>query len=225
MEPHKNLTSLATFIYNNATMSSYDSHTVYVGGLSYDATEDDVRDHFSQCGSVLSVRMPTFPDSGRSKGLAFVEFDGQAGVDAALQLADTNFMGRTIRVDVARGKGNSGDRPSRGRREFSPDRSSNRRQFGSPTRRDPSEPSETVFVGNLAWSATEDDLRSHFESCGDIVDVRLPEDRYSGRKKGFGYVTFDSVEAAQKALEMNGSEIAGRQVRLDFSASKRNQRS
>lgn len=208
--------------------------TVYVGGLSFDASESDVSEHFAQCGNVVNIRMPTFPDSGRSKGVAFVEFDDQSGVDAALQLSDSDFMGRTIRVDVARGKRDggdrsggdrfSGDRSNRGRRNRSRERSTERRKYRSPTGREQSEPSETIFVGNLAWKASEDDLRSHFESCGNVVDARIPTDRDTGRQKGFGYVTFDSVDAARKAMGMSGSDIAGRQVRVDFSAPKRNQR-
>jgi len=225
-------------------MAAADSLTVYVGGISYNATETEVSDHFSQCGEVLSVRMPTFPDSGRSKGIAFVEFAEKAGVDAALGMSDTDFLGRNIKVDVARAKTDRNDRNDRrgGGRDRSQERYGNNsrndryanksgggyeksggyeRRNRSPPSRQPSEPSDSVFVGNLSWSANEADLQDAFGGCGHIVSVRIPVDRNSGRQKGFGYITFESQDAANKAISLSGTDIAGRSVRVDYAASKR----
>jgi len=224
-------------------MAAADSLTVYVGGISYNATETEVSDHFSQCGEVLSVRMPTFPDSGRSKGIAFVEFAEKSGVDAALAMSDTDFLGRNIKVDVARAKTDRNDRNDRrgGGRNRSQERYGNNRndryasksgggyeksggyerRARSPPSRQPSEPSDSVFVGNLSWSANEADLQDAFGGCGHIVSVRIPVDRNSGRQKGFGYITFESQDAANKAISLSGTDIAGRSVRVDYAASKR----
>jgi nucleolin len=225
--------------------ASVDSLTVYVGGVSYDARENDVQDHFSQCGEILSVRLPTFADSGRSKGIAFVEFADAAGVEAALAMSDSDFMGRNIRVDIARGKSERSDRGAGGdRRGGGRDRSSerygNRREYNnrdynssrgggggyerrtrSPAQREPSEPSDSVFVGNLSWSATEEDLEKHFGSCGTIVSVKIPTNRATGRQKGFGYVTFNSRDGAGKALKLTGSDVCGRSIRVDYAAPRK----
>jgi len=215
-------------------MAAADSLTVYVGGISYNATETEVSDHFSQCGEVLSVRMPTFPDSGRSKGIAFVEFAEKSGVNAALAMSDTDFLGRNIKVDVARAKTDRNDRNDRrggGGRERSQERYGNKDRYNnkggyerrnrSPPSRQASEPSDSVFVGNLSWNANEQDLQDAFSGCGHIVSVRIPVDRNSGRQKGFGYITFESQDAANKAISLSGTDIAGRSVRVDYAASKR----
>jgi len=220
-------------------MSSAESNTVYVGGVSYDARENDVQEFFSQCGEVVSVRLPTFPDSGRAKGIAFVEFADKAAVDAALNLTDSEFLGRSIKVDVARGKTERSDRGGYndrrgGQRDRSSERYGSRRDNGRDNRggyerrsnrspaRQPSEPSDSVFVGNLAFAASERDLADHFAGCGSIVSVRIPTDRNSGRQKGFGYVTFESREAADKAMGLSGTDIAGRSIRVDYAASRNN---
>jgi len=195
-----------------------DGLTVFVGNLSYEATENEVKEHFESCGEISDIRVPTFPDSGRCRGSAFVTFASQDGVDKALALADSELLGRNLKVEVARGRS---ERPRRDFAESRPARG-NFRQDRSPRRNDrpASEPSETVFVGNLAWAASERDLEDTFSSCGSIQAVRIPQDRETGRQKGFGYVTFDSVEAAQKAIEFSGTEIQGRSIRVDFASTR-----
>ncbi|CAG8538164.1 6107_t:CDS:2, partial [Acaulospora colombiana] len=83
-----------------------------------------------------------------------------------------------------------------------------------------SEPSDTIFVGNLPFSVPEDDIYEVFGNCGEIVSVRLPTHRDTGGRKGFGYVTFSSVAAAKKAMELHGTKIGGRSIKLDFAESK-----
>lgn len=73
----------------------------------------------------------------------------------------------------------------------------------------------TVFVGNLSFDAENGDLESAFQEFGEVTSVRIPTDRDSGRKKGFGYVEFADAEAVQKAIDASGMEICGRSVRID----------
>ena len=81
-----------------------------------------------------------------------------------------------------------------------------------------SEPSETLFVGNLSFDAGQDAVTQAFEPYGVPTGVRIPTDPETGNYKGFGYVTFGSVEEAKSALEaMQGSYIEGRPIRLDYS--------
>lgn len=71
-----------------------------------------------------------------------------------------------------------------------------------------------LFVGNISWDATEDDIRKAFEAVGTVVEVKLITDReHPNRHKGFGFVTMGSEEEAEKAIqELDGKEIAGRAV-------------
>jgi len=72
-----------------------------------------------------------------------------------------------------------------------------------------------IFVGGLPWAVGDGELRAHFEGCGDITDAVVVMDRESGRSKGFGFVTFESDESAQNAIEnLDGSDMDGRSVRV-----------
>ncbi len=74
-----------------------------------------------------------------------------------------------------------------------------------------------LYVGNLNFSTTEDELRSHFEQNGiQPKTISLIKDKYTGRLKGFGFVEVDSDEACQKAIEaLNGKELSGRTLTVN----------
>ncbi|MEK7665670.1 MAG: RNA-binding protein [Patescibacteria group bacterium] len=75
--------------------------------------------------------------------------------------------------------------------------------------------SNRVFIGNLSFGATEEVVRDHFKDVGNLTDVYIPF------KKGFGFVTFSTAEEAQKAVsELDGSEVDGRPIHLDFARPK-----
>lgn len=70
-----------------------------------------------------------------------------------------------------------------------------------------------LFVGNLPYRITEDEIRQAFSEFGTVVDVRLISDRATGRAKGFGFVEMSSGEEANKAVEgMHGKELQGRNL-------------
>ncbi|XP_061535312.1 RNA-binding protein 34 isoform X2 [Phycodurus eques] len=78
----------------------------------------------------------------------------------------------------------------------------------------------SVFVGNLDFELKELALRRHFEECGVVEAVRLVRDRNTGLGKGFGYVLFESIDAVQLALKLEGSKLEGRPVRVKRSTEK-----
>src|SRR5450759_3063054 len=76
--------------------------------------------------------------------------------------------------------------------------------------------SAKVFVGNLDFNTTKDEVQSLFSQIGEIKDVFLPMDRESGRPRGFAFVEFASDEDAAKAIEkFNGHELVGRALRVN----------
>jgi len=82
--------------------------------------------------------------------------------------------------------------------------------------------STSVFCGNLNFRCTEDDLGNLFSQHGNVVNVRIVNDRETGRPRGFAFVEFDDANSAQSAIQqLNGYEMMGRQLRLD-SANQRN---
>jgi nucleolin len=109
--------------------------------------------------------------------------------------------GRAIKVDKSTPPNKDAQREKRAK------------TFGDQT----SPPSNTLFVGNLSFGATEDGVWEVFSEYG-VKSVRLPTERETGRPKGFGYVEFDDVEGAKKAFEAcSGMDIEGRTIRLDYS--------
>ena len=74
-----------------------------------------------------------------------------------------------------------------------------------------------VFVGNLDFKATRDQVESLFAEAGEVQDVFIPVDRESGRPRGFAFVEFDSEDAAEKAIEMfDEHELGGRALRVNM---------
>jgi len=72
-----------------------------------------------------------------------------------------------------------------------------------------------IYVGNLPFSVDEEALRNLFSSYGEIEEATIIQDKFSGRSKGFGFVTLKDDEAAKKAVsEMNGKEIEGRELKV-----------
>lgn len=76
--------------------------------------------------------------------------------------------------------------------------------------------SKKVFVGSLAWATSDEGLYDYFAQCGDVVEAKVITDRDTGRSRGFGFVTFSSEEGAQAAIDLDGSELDGRPIHVDF---------
>lgn len=132
---------------------------------------------------------------GKSKGIAFIDFADevcfsafvcvsifsahiravQAGAHAAVDMDNTTLMDRYIKVSLSAGKPQPREGDDGGAGGDKRDHASHERPPGC----------KTVFVGNLPWGATEDDLRAIFESCGTIWNVRLAIDRETGQAKGY----------------------------------------
>jgi len=73
-----------------------------------------------------------------------------------------------------------------------------------------------LYVGNLPWSATEEELQAHFSQAGPVKAVRIITEGRSGRSKGFGFVEMESADAGQAAIDtLNGKDFNGRELRVD----------
>jgi RNA recognition motif-containing protein len=73
-----------------------------------------------------------------------------------------------------------------------------------------------IYVGNLAYSVTDEDLKNAFEAYGEVESARVIKDRDTGRAKGFGFVEMPDSGEANAAIEgINGKEISGRSVNVN----------
>ena len=81
--------------------------------------------------------------------------------------------------------------------------------------------STKLFVGNLSFNTTENDLHEAFAAFGTVVEANLMMDRMSGRSRGFAFVTMSTPEEAQKAIEgMNGAQLADRALTVNIARPK-----
>jgi cold-inducible RNA-binding protein len=90
--------------------------------------------------------------------------------------------------------------------------------------------SKKLFVGNLSFQTTENDVTSTFEQCGAVESVSIITDRDTGRPKGFGFVVMEEEGASKAIASLNGTQLNGRtltvneakpMVRRDFSGGDR----
>ena len=73
-----------------------------------------------------------------------------------------------------------------------------------------------LYVGNLPWSCTEEELEAHFSQAGPVKAVRIITEGRSGRSKGFGFVEMESSDGGQSAIDtLNGKDFGGRDLRVD----------
>jgi len=158
---------------------------------------------------------------GRSRGFGYADFSSEEGQKTALGMSESELFGRNLLIKPAENKSFESPRGQK-RKSFGDrggDRGGRRSSFGGSG--DASEPSNSLFVGGLSYNATEDDLRDAFGEHGEVVSVRVALDRETGRPRGFAHVEFAELDSAKAAFEaLNGADIAGRGIRLDFAQSK-----
>ena len=73
-----------------------------------------------------------------------------------------------------------------------------------------------IYIGNLPFNITEDQLRAHYEAFGEVASARIITDRETGRSRGFGFIEMPDDSAAEAAIEAtNGSEMDGRTLSVN----------
>ena len=74
---------------------------------------------------------------------------------------------------------------------------------------------KSLYVGNLPWSATEEEVRNLFATHGNVSSVKLVSDRETGRARGFGFVEMDDADASAAVEALNGTNFGGRTLRVN----------
>jgi RNA recognition motif-containing protein len=83
-----------------------------------------------------------------------------------------------------------------------------------------------IYVGNIAWGMTEDDLEALFAEHGTVVSASIITDKYSGRSRGFGFVEMEDDSAAETAIEaLNDSDQDGRALKVNQAKPREDNRS
>ena len=182
--------------------------TVFVGRLSWSIDDEWLKQEFEHIGGVVAARVMYERGTDRSRGYGYVDFEDKSYAEKAVkEMHGKEIDGRPINVDMSTSKPTVNPREDRQKR------------FGDI----PSEPSDTLFLGNLSFNADRDNIYEIFGKFGEIISVRIPTHPETEQPKGFGYVQYTSIDDAKKALEaLQGEYIDNRPVRLDYSTPKPN---
>jgi nucleolin len=152
---------------------------IFIKSLSFDIDEPTLASIFGKYGTTTKVKL--IMSGGRSKGIAFVEYDNAKSAEAAVEGENgAEHFGRQISVEI------SGNKP----------------QPNGPTSAAPGE-STCIFCGNMSFYSTEDSVRAFFGQAGNVTQVRIAMGE-DGRARGFCHVEFETPEQATAAMKLNG---------------------
>jgi len=199
-----------------------------VRGLPFEATEEDVLNHFRIQAEQLSL--PTWSDSGRCKGIAFLTCDSESqktsilGMDATTFTSGENTRDLSIKEYEERtrkprgdGRGGRGGRRRGGRggsagRGRGGGRGDDRGDAAAQSYVSDDETGREIYVSNASFASTKESFIEFFANLegGEVESITIPTQYQSGKPKGFAFVRFTSVEARDSALKKNGEELDGR---------------
>jgi RNA recognition motif-containing protein len=131
----------------------------------------------------------------QNRGFAYVDFDTEVAAMAAMSLTETELSGRNVLIKSST---NFEGRPQKEAEAVGG--AAQAGTNGARAAKPGHEASRKVYVGNLAFQSTEDDLWAHFEKCGEIDWVKVATFEDTGKCKGYGWVKFKQVEAAEAAV-------------------------
>ncbi|KAI3319089.1 hypothetical protein HD806DRAFT_509997 [Xylariaceae sp. AK1471] len=184
------------------TEDERDRRTVFVQQLAARLRTKELKEFFEKVGPVNEAQIVKDRISGRSKGVGYVEFKKEDSVTAALQLTGQKLLGIPVIVQLTEAEKNRQVRTTDGSGHGN------------------SVPFHRLYVGNIHFSITEQDLQNVFEPFGELEFVQLQKDD-TGRSRGYGFVQFRDADQAREALEkMNGFDLAGRPIRVGLGNDK-----
>ncbi|MED6266657.1 hypothetical protein CHARACLAT_004267 [Characodon lateralis] len=148
---------------------------LFIGGLSFETTDESLRAHFEQWGSLTDCVVMRDPNSKRSRGFGFVTYSSVEEVDAAMSARPHKVDGRVVE-------------PKR-----------------AVSREDSNRPGahitvKKIFVGGIKEDTEESHLRDYFQQFGKIEVIDIMTDRSTGKKRGFAFVTFDDHDSVDRIV-------------------------
>ncbi|XP_069770233.1 heterogeneous nuclear ribonucleoproteins A2/B1-like isoform X3 [Narcine bancroftii] len=148
---------------------------LFIGGLSFNTTEENLRMHFEQWGKLTDCVVMRDPQNKRSRGFGFVTFSSAEEVDDAMAARPHKIDGRVVE----------------------PKRAVAREESGKPGAH---LTVKKLFVGGIKDDTDEHHLRAYFKNYGKIESIEVITDRQSGKKRGFAFVSFDDHDPVDKVV-------------------------
>ncbi|XP_057584187.1 heterogeneous nuclear ribonucleoprotein A3-like isoform X3 [Hippopotamus amphibius kiboko] len=173
---------------------------LFIGGLSFETTDDSLREHFEKWSTLTDCVVMRDPQTKRSRGFGFVTDSCVEEVDAAMCARPHKADGRVVE-------------PKR-----------------AVSREDSVKPAahltvKKIFVGGIKEDTEEYNLRDYFEKYGKIETIEVMEDRQSGKKRGFAFVTFDDRDTVDKIVVQKYHTINGHNCDVKKALSKQEMQS
>ncbi|KAF2482651.1 hypothetical protein BDY17DRAFT_163698 [Neohortaea acidophila] len=175
---------------------------IWIGNLPFTVTKERLREFLDEGGiegtEITRLHMPTSAPQGKekgaaakaqNKGFAYVDFATKVVLDKALELSEKLLNGRRVLIKNAKSF------------EGRPAKTDAQKEGDAPGNAKGLEPTKRVFVGNLGFDVTREELSEHFTQAGEIEDIFLATFEDSGKCKGFGWLRFATIEAAQAAVK------------------------
>jgi len=200
---------------------------VFLGNLSFKIDEDKLK---SVIPGITHIKWITDKETHNFYGTAFVELATTRDATAAVAMAGSNILGRPVKANLApprpgdiwpplvcysTPRNDAADSGAGGGAAGGEGGSGGGGAVRAPSEK-PFYECRTLFVGNLPYDVDEAKLAEFFVQCGGLAKVRWLTHKESGDFKGCGYVEFWDTEAASKGIELNGTKLVGRSLRIDW---------
>ncbi|GJJ68818.1 RNA-binding protein 23/39 [Entomortierella parvispora] len=189
-----------------------DRRTVFVMQLSARLRSSELEEFFSQAGKVRAARVIEDRNTGRSKGVGYVEFYDEESVAKAIALTGQKILGIPVIAKHTESEKN----------RLALQAASQSQSSTAPVQSAPVDMSQhRLYVGSLNFDMTEEELQRELEKVGPLEFVKLHRDADTGKSKGFAFVQYKDLETAKKAMvDLNGQVLAGRTIKVGLVTEK-----
>merc|ERR1719464_1335942 len=156
---------------------------LFVGGLSWQTSQDKLREYFGQFGTVTDVLVMKDPITQRSRGFGFITFSNPDAVDRVLSVPSHCLDGKKIDPKHA-----------------------------TPKSKSKANKTKKIFVGGVSQETSSDEVKAYFNQFGKVDEAVMLMDQQTKRHRGFGFVTFEHEEAVDRVCEIHFHTIKNKKV-------------
>jgi len=178
-----------------------ESNTIFIGNLSFSIDEDTVKQHFSSCGQITSVRWREDKETGKFLGKGWVEFSTNDAAKKALELNGSDLAARPVTVEI------SNPRPVQ-----------SGKSINTGVKSEKPEGCTTVILKNLSFQITDENVYELFKDAGPVKEIRWLSHADTGNFRGMGFVEFENPESVDKAMAHDKEMFLGRELYIDYAA-------